>query len=125
MVPPLRPPAPSVTVLEPRLWWKGAPPPPPVPAPRRRRRAQELEQEVLSLIQVAKSDEHLRAHFPKNPWCLVCRDANAIRAQCRRGRGNQFVGSPFGEHVTCDCVISAKQEVETINAGEGRGLRGQ
>eukprot|EP00969_Alexandrium_andersonii_P019476 849921-Alexandrium_andersonii.AAC.1 len=40
--------------------------------------------------------------------------------------GNKYAGMPFGEKVTCDfCVVSAKPDVETINAGEGRGLRGQ
>eukprot|EP00969_Alexandrium_andersonii_P346527 15319010-Alexandrium_andersonii.AAC.1 len=58
-----------------------APPPPSVPVSGRRRRAQELEREVLSLVQISKSDEHLCTHFPKNPWRLVCRDANAIRTQ--------------------------------------------
>eukprot|EP00969_Alexandrium_andersonii_P345171 15257952-Alexandrium_andersonii.AAC.1 len=70
-------------------------PPPPAPTSRRGRRALELREEVLSLVHVAQSDEHLRTHFPKNPWCPVCRGANAIRSQCRRGKGNRFLGNSF------------------------------
>eukprot|EP00969_Alexandrium_andersonii_P283130 12516879-Alexandrium_andersonii.AAC.1 len=49
----------------------GAVAPPPSP----------IEREVLSLRDRAKTAEHLRTHFPKNPWCPICQRANARRKQ--------------------------------------------
>eukprot|EP00969_Alexandrium_andersonii_P072798 3212203-Alexandrium_andersonii.AAC.1 len=77
--------------------------PPPAPIPKRHRKAQGLEREGRR-----------------------CDSGPVIRAQRRRDRGNKYAGGAFGEHVTCDmCVVSAKREVEAINAGEGLGLLGQ
>eukprot|EP00969_Alexandrium_andersonii_P334792 14796401-Alexandrium_andersonii.AAC.1 len=45
-----------------------------------------MEKEALSLRAKAKTAEHLRTHFPKNPRCPLCQRANARRKQRRDKR---------------------------------------
>eukprot|EP00969_Alexandrium_andersonii_P163165 7213889-Alexandrium_andersonii.AAC.1 len=67
-----------------------------------------MEEEVLGLRAKAKAVEHLRTHFPKNPWCPICQRVNARRKQ-RRDKGGQklFGAVKFGRAITADHVIAA------------------
>eukprot|EP00969_Alexandrium_andersonii_P138227 6112900-Alexandrium_andersonii.AAC.1 len=79
-----------------------------------------MEKEVLSVRDKAKPAEHLRTHFPKNPWCPICQRANARRKQ-RRDRGGQklFGAVKFGHTITVDHVIAVVDK-----DGVGKGLGG-
>eukprot|EP00969_Alexandrium_andersonii_P043155 1892788-Alexandrium_andersonii.AAC.1 len=52
-----------------------------------------MEKEVMGLRAKAKSVEHLRTHFPKNPWCPICQRANARRKQRRDEDGQKLFGA--------------------------------
>eukprot|EP00969_Alexandrium_andersonii_P123192 5444695-Alexandrium_andersonii.AAC.1 len=64
-----------------------------------------MEKEVLSLRDKAKIAEHLRTHFPKNPWRPIC----PPRRKQRRDKGGQKLSGvvKFGHAITVDHVIVA------------------
>ena len=55
----------------------------------------------------AKSIRHLMCHFPKNPYCPICRDGKCMRPPRRKGglkRSTRKI-KKFGDLVTCDHIV--------------------
>ena len=77
----------------------------------------------LILRDEANSPEHLRAHFPKNPWCRLCQIAKSTSMRISHqpdGRSDDFIDppkEPFEQLATDDVILAKGSE----HAGRGIG----
>ena len=76
------------------------------------------------LLNEANSVEHLMTHLPNNPYCAACQRANMKKKHSRRERFRNlkgFIPTKFGEQVTADHFIAAKDESRAVD-GSRYGL---
>ena len=77
----------------------------------------------LILRDEALSPEHLRTHFPKNPWCRTCQVAKSTAMRVSHkpdGKGDDFIDpptEPFTQLATDDVILAKGGE----HAGTGIG----
>jgi len=96
-----------------------APPPPPPPPPAH------LDSLIERKRKEATSAEHLRTHFPKNPFCEWCQRGRVTSPRMRRRRQDpdvlpeQPLPAKVGERISTNTYMVAKSAADEVKVAHG------